>query len=324
MIREKRIGEGKMVQINWKKGMESAFKTSWELAKVIFPITLIVNMIKHTPIMDWLTYSLAPFMSWFGLSGEAAIPLVLGNVLNLYAALGAILTLDLTVKQVFILAIMLSFSHNMFVESAICKRVGVSTFLVVLVRIGLAISFGLSIHWVWNGGNELAEFGAVSTTQSESHGWGEVILTALQTAFIGIGTLVMIVIPLMILIQILKDIRLLDWLAKFLAPLLRPFGIASEGAITLTSGLFAGLMFGAGLIIQQAQEKQFARRDITLIFIFLAACHAVIEDTLIFVPLRIPVVYLLLIRFLSAIVLTLIVARFWNPTSVHSDATQRH
>ena len=58
-------------------------------------------------------------MSIFGLSGDAAIPLVLGNFLNLYAAIGAILTLDLTVKEVFIIAVMLSFSHD-YVDGVQC------------------------------------------------------------------------------------------------------------------------------------------------------------------------------------------------------------
>ena len=53
-----------------------------------------------------------------------------------------------------------------------------------------------------------------------------------------------------------------------------------------------------------------SKRDITLIIIFLAACHAVIEDTVIFIPLGIPVQYLLLIRFGAAVLLTLAVARY--------------
>lgn len=301
-----------MNAVNWKQGWQSAWKTSWELAKIIFPITVIVHILKFTPVMDWLTHGLAPFMSWIGLSGEAAIPLVLGNVLNLYAAIGAILTLDLTVKQVFILAIMLSFSHNMFVESALCKRVGVSTWTVVLVRVGLAIISAFLIHWIWKGGEQLATFGIITPAETEPNGWGEIIWTAIATASEGILTLVVIVIPLMFLIQVLKDMRILDHFARWLAPLLRPFGVAPEGAITLTSGLLAGLMFGAGLIIQQAEEQKLPKRDITLIFIFLAACHAVIEDTLIFVPLGIPVIYLLLIRLVAALILTLIVARFWS------------
>ena len=105
-------------------------------------------------------------MSWFGLSGEAAIPLVLGNFLNLYAGIGAILTLDLTVKEVFILAVMLSFSHNLFIESAVAVKVGIRMSVVLAVRLGLAFTSAFLIHLLWNGGQELAQYGLVSNTET--------------------------------------------------------------------------------------------------------------------------------------------------------------
>lgn len=305
-----------MHSIDWRKGWQAGLQTSWELAKVVFPITLVVQMVKHTPLMDWFTLGLAPFMSSIGLTGEAAIPLVLGNVLNLYAGIGAVLTLDLTVKQVFIIAVMLSFSHNLLIESALCKRVGVATWIVVLVRTGLAILSALLIHWLWSGGNERAVFAGITPQESEPTGWLQIVQGALETAAKGVITLVVIVIPLMMLIQILKDLRFLDWLSRGFAPLLRPFGIAPRGAVTLVSGLFVGLFFGAGIIIQQAEEQSFSKRDISLLIIFLAACHAVIEDTLVFVPLGIPVLHLLWIRFIGAVIITLLVARFWKTPAV--------
>ncbi|SEM68148.1 nucleoside recognition domain-containing protein [Lihuaxuella thermophila] len=309
-----------MYSIDWRKGWQAGLKTSWELAKVVFPVTLLVQLVKHTPLMGWITQGLAPFMSWIGLPGEAAIPLVLGNILNLYAGIGAVLTLDLTVKQVFIIALMLSFSHNLLIESALCKRVGVATWVVLLVRMGLAVLSALLIHWLWIGGNERAVFAGITPQESEPAGWFQIAQGALVTAAQGVITLVVIVIPLMMLIQILKDLRFLDWLSKGVAPLLRPFGIAPRGAVTLASGLLVGLFFGAGIIIQQAEEQSFSRRDIHLLIIFLAACHAVIEDTLIFVPLGIPVLHLLWIRFLAAVIVTLLVARFWKTPAVQPVA----
>lgn len=49
-----------------------------------------------------------------------------------------------------------------------------------------------------------------------------------------------------------------------------------------------------------------------LALIFLVSCHAVVEDTLVFIPLGIPVWPLLVIRLTTAIVLTMIVAYIWN------------
>ncbi len=60
------------------------------------------------------------------------------------------------------------------------------------------------------------------------------------------------------------------------------------------------------------REQKFTRRELTLIILFLCACHAIIEDTLIFIPLGINVLPLLLIRLLAAILLTLLIARLWR------------
>lgn len=73
------------------------------------------------------------------------------------------------------------------------------------------------------------------------------------------------------------------------------------------------------VMIQAAKEDNVSKKDMTIAFIFLVACHAVIEDTLIFIPLGIPVLPLLLIRLITAIVLTMVVAYIWNRT----DSVQR-
>ena len=88
----------------------------------------------------------------------------------------------------------------------------------------------------------------------------------------------------------------------------------------MAGGLTFGLAFGAGIIMEQAREQKFTRREITLIILFLSACHAVVEDTLIFVPLSINVLPLLLIRLTVAVVLVVAVARLWPPDEKETTA----
>ena len=117
-----------------KNGLKAGFKTTWSLGKIIFPITLLVTMLQYTPVLPFIIDLVAPIMGLFGLSGDAAIPLVLGNALNLYAGIAGILSVELTVKEVFILAVMLSFSHNIFIETGVALKVGVKLWIVLLVR----------------------------------------------------------------------------------------------------------------------------------------------------------------------------------------------
>lgn len=296
-----------------KKGAIVGLKTTWTLGKVIFPVTLIVTLLQHTPLLDWVINWISPIMGWFGLSGDAAIPLVLGNFLNLYAGIGAILTLDLTVKEVFILAVMLSFSHNLIIESTVAAKVGIKIWVIVLVRLGLAFISAIVINLVWNGGSELAKYGFVSPTSEEQiSGWGSILLNGVEKASLGIFQLAIIVIPLMVVIQILKELKWLDVFSRWMTPITKALGMKENTSTTLASGILFGLAFGAGVMIQAVKEDNVSKKDLTLAFIFLVACHAVVEDTLIFVPLGIPVLPLLLIRVITATLLTMVIAFIWK------------
>ncbi|WP_180954669.1 nucleoside recognition domain-containing protein [Bacillus sp. V5-8f] len=299
-----------------RKGLVAGLNTTWTLGKVIFPITLIISVLQYTPVLDWVINMVAPLMGLLGLPGDAAIPLVLGNFLNLYAGIAGILTLELSVKEVFIIAIMLSFSHNMLIESGVALKVGVKLWIILLVRIGLAIISAIIINLVWNGGSETAQYGFISSATPELEGLGAILLYGLQKAAFGIVQLAIIVVPLMVVIQIMKDLKWLDAFSRWLAPFTRFLGMKPNASMTLVAGLTIGLAYGAGVMIQAVKEDNVSKRDITLAFIFLVSCHAVVEDTLIFVPLGIPVLPLLLIRLSVALLLTIIVGLLWKRASL--------
>lgn len=302
----------KWYRVSWREGLKSGLRTTWELGKIIFPVTLAVSILQYTTFYETLLSGLTPVMRFVGLPSEAAIPLALGNLLNLYAAIGAILTMEFTVKQVFILALMLSFSHGLPVEAAVCRRIGVSVSLVIGFRVALAAGAGVAVNLLWRGGEETARYGLAPAPVTEPSGWLEIVNGALQSATFGVIQLAAIVIPVMLVIQILKDLGALERFASWTRPLMRPLGIAPHGAVTMAGGLIFGLAFGAGVILEQVREQEFTKRDLTLMILFLCTCHAVIEDTLLFIPLGVNVLPLLFIRLLAAILLTLLIARVWR------------
>ena len=195
-----------------QNGLKAGLRTTWTLGKIIFPITVLVVILQHTPVLPWLIKLVAPFMGIFGLSGEAAIPLVLGNALNLYAGIAGILSLEMTVKEVFIIAVMLSFSHNIFIETGVALKVGVKLWIVLVVRFGLAIMSGIIINLLWKGGGETAQYGMAPQITAVPDGWLEIGLLGVQKASFGVLQLALIVIPLMIFVQLLKD---RNYLQKF-------------------------------------------------------------------------------------------------------------
>jgi spore maturation protein SpmB len=130
----------------FKRGLGKGLTTTWELGKVVVPVYILVTFLKHTPVLDWIAAICAPAVSFLGLPGEASLALVLGNVLNIYAAIGVITTLSLTHKQVTILAVMLLLSHSIFVETAVSRRIGINPWFVASTRLGLSVAAGLVLN----------------------------------------------------------------------------------------------------------------------------------------------------------------------------------
>lgn len=306
-----------------KAGLWSGLKTTWTLGKIIFPVTLVVAILQYTPVLPWIIKLISPLMGIFGLTGDAAIPIVLGNFLNLYAGIAGILSVDLTIKEVFTIAVMLSFSHNLLIESSVAVKVGVKVWIMILVRVGLAILSALFINLVWHGGQEPAQYGMITPQEEHVTGIWAIVLHAIEKAALGVYQLAIIVIPLMIGIQILKDLKVLQWFSRIMSPFTRILGMKENTSTTLAAGLLFGLAYGAGVMIQAVKEDGVSKKDVTLAFIFLVGCHAVVEDTLIFVPLGIPVLPLLFIRLFTAILLTLIVGLIWNRRKLVKSQSSR-
>ncbi|MCD5413549.1 MAG: nucleoside recognition protein [Clostridiales bacterium] len=130
------------------RGSKNGIHTVLMLAKIILPVYFIVTVLKYTGILEYIAIIFEPVMDIFGLPGEAALALVLGNALNIYAALGVISSISLTAKQITILAVMISFSHTLFVETAVTKKIGIGVLPILATRIGLAIASGVILNLV--------------------------------------------------------------------------------------------------------------------------------------------------------------------------------
>jgi len=78
----------------------------------------------------------------------------------------------------------------------------------------------------------------------------------------------------------------------------------------LLAGLFLGIAYGAGIIIPSARERNLSKREILSLSLFLCTCHAVVEDTLLFVLVGAKGGWLVVIRLSLAVLVTRTAARF--------------
>ncbi|OPZ45483.1 MAG: hypothetical protein BWY94_01312 [Actinobacteria bacterium ADurb.BinA094] len=116
-------------------GVLSGLRTFWELAKVMIPAYGITLVLDRLGVIARLAGVARPLMQVLGLPGDAAVPLVVGYVLNIYAAVGSMQALDLTMRQITVLAVAILIGHNLVVEGAVLHKAGMNGFAFGALRI---------------------------------------------------------------------------------------------------------------------------------------------------------------------------------------------
>ncbi len=130
-------------KINLKKGLRNGFSVSIKLIKTIVPFYIAIDLLRHTQLANIIGNLLSPFMKPLGLTGKMAIAIISGYLVNLYAAIAALVPLNPTWQQVTIVGLMTGISHNLIVEGAILHKTGTNAFFTIVFRITVSIIAGL-------------------------------------------------------------------------------------------------------------------------------------------------------------------------------------
>lgn len=128
-----------------------------------------------------------------------------------------------------------------------------------------------------------------------------------------IKQMIIIIIPLMLFMEILKDLQILDRLTSKLHWTVKPFDLPPAAVFPLLVGLVFGLSYGAGFIIQAAKDGSLSKRDLYLISLFLVINHSVFEDSLLFAAIGANAWLLITFRFATSIIITWAASKFVLP-----------
>lgn len=120
-----------------------------QLCGIMIPVYILVAVLKTTPLFGYLGGIFHPLMRYFGLPGEAALALVTGMAVNLYAAAAVITDLHMTGRQLTIAALILGISHSQVMETAIVGKMGGRPIIVTSLRIVFSLTAGLLLNMVW-------------------------------------------------------------------------------------------------------------------------------------------------------------------------------
>ncbi len=139
-----------MVTVNtFKRGLTNGIKTLLDLMKILVPVYIGVQILSISGILNIIAEIFEPILSVFGLPGETSLVMILGWFSGTYAALGALAAIELTGIQMTTIAIMLSIAHNLITEGAVVKKLGVSTFASVSLRLLFSLIMGFLFYRIF-------------------------------------------------------------------------------------------------------------------------------------------------------------------------------
>jgi len=276
-------------------------KTCLWLLKIILPISLLVRLLQYSGWLNEISAYLEPLFSLIGLPGETAIVFITSVFCPLYAPIALITSMSLGVREATILAVMCLISHNLIVESSIQAKTGSSFWGMTILRLIMSFVIAFSLNWIM----PTVGWGEVGATQSAEicNSWGEVFILWFTSSMKVVLSILLIVTALMILHYILDEFKLMKGLASIFAPFMKIFGLPKEASFLWLVGNLVGLAYGGAIMMEQMENKKLSYANGNLLNHHLAMSHSLLEDTIIFVAIGIPALWIILSRLFFAIVI---------------------
>ncbi len=114
-----------------------------------------------------------------------------------------------------------------------------------------------------------------------------------------------------ILLEIVQRSGILTKAIKVIGKLIGFVGYKKESSAPLLAGILLGIIYGAGVIDDMIKEQNIDKKQVLLVSIFLAMCHAIIEDTGLFMMLGANFFWITIPRIFLAFLVTFICSKIF-------------
>jgi hypothetical protein len=112
------------------------------MLRVTVPTFVAMDLLRRLGVIDAIGAFCAPLMALFRLPGEAAIPVLLGYLVNVYTATAALGSLGLSGGQVTTLGLMIGLAHQVVVETTILSAAGARAGRLLIYRLSMSLLIG--------------------------------------------------------------------------------------------------------------------------------------------------------------------------------------
>ncbi len=284
-----------------RTGIGAGLRTAVWLLLIMLPVSFVVLLLRWTGVLEVVSDLLSPVFRSIGLPGSSALVFLSSLLVNLYSGIAVMSELALSMREVTTIALMCLIAHNFLVEIAVLGSTGSNPLRMVVLRLAAALVAGLTLSLILPAnlatldtaiGTRVREVEPQNFTVALA-AWGRESLEL-------IGRISLILLALMTGEALLQELGVVRWLGRRLGPVMRVFGLPEETAFLWVVSNTLGLAYGAGVLRREVSTGRLSSVHGDLLNHHIAISHSLLEDTLLFVVLGVPALWITVPRLLLA------------------------
>ncbi|MFC1918761.1 iron transporter [Chloroflexota bacterium] len=283
-----------------RTGISKGVGTFIWMCKIIIPISFIITVVQWSGWLYKVDFLLNPLMNLINLPSEAALPIISGMIINIYATIAILVVIPFSIEQMTLIAVFVLIAHNLIAEGIIQFKSGINIIKITMIRISAAILTVLIIsQFLGDTTGSLAPLSnpTIDSTFIEAlRGW------AIST----IGLLIRIFAIIMSIMITLESLKSLGWvghLISFFKPAMGILGLSNRVSIPWVTAIVFGLMYGGATILEEAKRINPSKTELEHLHISIGINHSMLEDPSLFLALGLNAFWLWVPKFIMAIII---------------------
>ncbi len=299
MIISQTTGFRTQVKSGFLSGVKKGGSSFLWMVKIVLPVSLVVTLLQWTGWLNQISFLLNPLTSLLNLPPEAALPIICGMLINLYAVVAIVTVLPFTAEQMTLIAIFNLIAHGLILEGIVQHKSGFNIIKAAFVRIAAAT---LTVFVVCQFFGDSSQSIVVPSTLTVHTALPDIIKGWCVNTMGLLLKILGIIMFIMIVLESLKSLQWIDYLLRFFKPLMRILGLAERTTTMWVAATIFGLFYGGAVIVEDAKNGTLKKDELERLHIFVGINHAMLEDPALFAVLGLNAFWLWVPRFIMALI----------------------
>ncbi|MFC2039073.1 iron transporter [Chloroflexota bacterium] len=267
-----------------KTGFIEGIRQGWSsfvwMCRIVIPLSFLVTVLQWTGWLGYIDFLLNPLTALINLPPEAALPILAGMLINLYACIAIVAVVPFTAGQATLIAVFSLIAHNLITEGIIQHRSGINAFRIIIIRIVSAVVAVLVVSQFMGDTGQPVELPAGLSVQAP---FFDVVGNWAAGTLALIAKILGIIMGLMVILGWLRAFGWIEPLLSVFRPLMRILGLPERTTMMLMAGMLFGVVYGGALIVEEAKSGAYTKEELERLHISIGINHAIIEDPALFV-----------------------------------------